>query len=241
MNSLYKKLMEAKGAPQAAASPNSTQLRSAPMNLRSAMQKYAMGGNIDGNEGGVSPQQQAAILASLRSPPPGAMNTGVKSTEGLLASLAGMGTAVNAQPDYRGYAEEPVPFPENLPPMNPFASGNIYPSDQTDPYGEPIAPDLKNPLPREVRSQIQQIDEGYGDRPYPIGVSSDTGEVERMPMFSVEPNYPGPVETPEAKFGSNEGMASLLAKLLNDQSGAGVLRNQDQLMKLIQTLRGPRG
>ena len=38
--------MAEKGAPRAANNPNTTQLRSAPMNLRSAMQKYAVGGGV---------------------------------------------------------------------------------------------------------------------------------------------------------------------------------------------------
>ena len=46
MASLYEQLMASKGAPQAAAAPNSTQLRKAPVSLRSAMRKYAEGGNV---------------------------------------------------------------------------------------------------------------------------------------------------------------------------------------------------
>jgi len=46
MNSLYNRLMAEKGAPRAANNPNTTQLRSAPMSLRSAMNKYAMGGGV---------------------------------------------------------------------------------------------------------------------------------------------------------------------------------------------------
>lgn len=46
MNSLYNRLMAEKGAPRAANNPNTTQLRSAPMNLRSAMNKYADGGGV---------------------------------------------------------------------------------------------------------------------------------------------------------------------------------------------------
>jgi hypothetical protein len=46
MASLYEQLMAAKGAPKAAAAPNSTQLRKAPVSLRSAMRKYAAGGDV---------------------------------------------------------------------------------------------------------------------------------------------------------------------------------------------------
>jgi hypothetical protein len=46
MASLYEKLMAEKGAPRAANAPNQTQMRGAPMNLRSAMQKYAVGGGV---------------------------------------------------------------------------------------------------------------------------------------------------------------------------------------------------
>jgi lysophospholipase L1-like esterase len=46
MPSLYEQLMNSKGAPRASGAPNSTQLHKAPMNLRSAMQRYAEGGDI---------------------------------------------------------------------------------------------------------------------------------------------------------------------------------------------------
>lgn len=46
MPSLYEQLMNSKGAPRASGAPNSTQLNEAPMNLRSAMQRYAEGGDI---------------------------------------------------------------------------------------------------------------------------------------------------------------------------------------------------
>jgi hypothetical protein len=46
MASLYEQLMASKGAPKVAAASNSTQLRKAPMSLRSAMRKYAEGGNV---------------------------------------------------------------------------------------------------------------------------------------------------------------------------------------------------
>lgn len=46
MASLYEQLMASKGAPKAAAATNSTQLRKAPVSLRSAMRKYAAGGDV---------------------------------------------------------------------------------------------------------------------------------------------------------------------------------------------------
>ena len=46
MNPLYNRLMAEKGAPRAANNPNTTQMRGVPMNLRSAMQKYAEGGGV---------------------------------------------------------------------------------------------------------------------------------------------------------------------------------------------------
>lgn len=48
MASLYEQLMASKGAPKAAAATNSTQLRKAPVSLRSAMRKYAAGGDVTG-------------------------------------------------------------------------------------------------------------------------------------------------------------------------------------------------
>ena len=188
MNSLYKQLMAEKGPPQAAPAPNSYQLRSAPMNLRSAMQKYAMGGDIEQTSNGITPEQQAAILASLENRPQGAMGTGVSNPAALLASLGNMDEL-----KYMERKKNSMPVIEDIPEDVPFT--------QPDPQ-------------------------------------TDTGEIDFMPRFSVEPDYPGPVETPEAKFGGNTGMVSVLAKLLGSQGGAGVLQNQDQLMKLLQMLKG---
>jgi hypothetical protein len=258
MNSLYKQLLAAKGAPQAASAPNSSQLRNAPMNLRSAMQKYAMGGDVSESSTGISPQQ-AAILASLKNPPTGAMGMGRTSPTGLLASLGAMGT--------KGPLNNPQPFvPEDVYPMSPPPTKPSYPvldegygdrPYETDPYGEPVpdwmplspydepvAPDLIEPLRRrEIPNPTQtvygepQLDENYG---YPRVTVGDTGEVEQFPPFSTEPDYPGPIESPKSKYGDKAGVASVLAKLIKGQSGAGVLQNQDTLMRLLQTLKGPR-
>jgi hypothetical protein len=46
MKPLYNQLMDSKSAPRVAPKAHSTQLGTAPMNLRTAMQKYAIGGNV---------------------------------------------------------------------------------------------------------------------------------------------------------------------------------------------------
>jgi hypothetical protein len=46
MKPLYNQLMDSKSAPRVAAKANTTQLGTVPMNLRSAMQKYAAGGGV---------------------------------------------------------------------------------------------------------------------------------------------------------------------------------------------------
>jgi hypothetical protein len=51
MNPLYTQLMDSKGAPQVAPKANATQLGTAPMSLRSAMQKYAKGGDVKKSSG----------------------------------------------------------------------------------------------------------------------------------------------------------------------------------------------
>jgi hypothetical protein len=59
--------MASKGAPKAAAAPNSTQLRKAPVSLRSAMRKYAAGGDVgdqgfdDGRDMSRSVMQEAPL------------------------------------------------------------------------------------------------------------------------------------------------------------------------------------
>jgi len=67
MASLYEQLMASKGAPKAAAAPNSTQLRKAPVSLRTAMRKYAAGGDVgdqgfdDGRDMSRSVMQEAPL------------------------------------------------------------------------------------------------------------------------------------------------------------------------------------
>lgn len=63
MASLYEQLMAAKGAPKAASAPNSSQLRKAPVSLRSAMRKYAEGGNVSNVVEDTAPDYSRAYSA----------------------------------------------------------------------------------------------------------------------------------------------------------------------------------
>jgi len=68
MASLYEQLMASKGAPKAAGASNSTQLRKAPMSLRSAMRKYAEGGDVNSFSGEDGRSNQSLSFPQLSDP-----------------------------------------------------------------------------------------------------------------------------------------------------------------------------
>jgi hypothetical protein len=115
MASLYEQLMASKGAPKAAAATNSTQLRKAPVSLRSAMRKYAEGGGV----GSSSPSDAdiaSFVQANINNPQAiaqAAQQYGVSSDA--LARATGYSSGQvndyfgNAGINFGGSRSEPVP------------------------------------------------------------------------------------------------------------------------------------
>jgi hypothetical protein len=124
MASLYEQLMASKGAPKAAEATNSTQLRKAPVSLRSAMRKYAEGGGV----GSSSPSDAdiaSFVQANINNPQAiaqAAQQYGVSADA--LARATGYSSGQvndyfgNAGINFGGSRSEPVPQ-TMTPPMEP--------------------------------------------------------------------------------------------------------------------------
>jgi hypothetical protein len=95
MNPLYNKLMAEKGAPRAANNPNTTQLRSAPMNLRSAMNKYAEGGGVG------SPPPSASDINSF-------VQANIGNPQAILQAAQQYGVSMDALADATGYSSAQI-------------------------------------------------------------------------------------------------------------------------------------
>ena len=165
MASLYEQLMASKGAPKADAAPNSTQLRKAPVSLRSAMRKYAMGGDVEGGttEGGSgnSPeQQQAAMMAALQ-----------------MAQQAQQGTPFGMSPPPRNDFER---FKQDIqPPMRPPEEPR-YEEPRPDPRPEPRYPDEIPPRPRVPDLETPYIAPQQPQGPRTSYRQNDDGSLEEI-------------------------------------------------------------
>ena len=152
MASLYEQLMAAKGAPQAAEAPNSTQLRKAPMNLRSAMRKYAEGGDVEGNNAGVD----FARAAQSGAPFGGLMQAIMAAAQQAQQTTTPSSNPIPYSPGEGGRGI-PTPYPP------PEDKGFYQPP--VDSFPEPRIPDLETPYrPPETRyltPPMPQRDEEY--------------------------------------------------------------------------------
>ena len=128
--------MAAKGAPIAANAPNTTQIRSAPMNLRSAMSKYAVGGEVSTSQ---SPFEE--LLSSYiensgapNVPPPSTIPLTVMPNEGLNEPMLDDKDFYGEVPEYYGnpdliaqnpgFSPDPDPtYPRASPDPNPIDLG----------------------------------------------------------------------------------------------------------------------
>jgi hypothetical protein len=150
MNSLYEQLMAAKGAPRVGGASNTTQMREAPMNLRSAMRKYAAGGGVQG----MTPQPQVP-------PPPqisaSEINNFVQANLGNPQAIADAarqyGVSADALASATGYSGQQIndyfgkaglsPFAPQAPVYNPPPIVNPIPPQKPyydEPIYEPIPP-----------------------------------------------------------------------------------------------------
>jgi hypothetical protein len=148
MASLYEQLMAAKGAPKAAAAPNFTQLRKAPVSLRSAMRKYAAGGDVTNT----APDYSRAYDAF----------GGAGGVNDLRNQFLGMGLDENTIGSIfsKYYAPETSqPAPQTLtppPPEEPRYQPPPPPEPRYEEPPRPIAPDRETPY-RPERLDMPEI------------------------------------------------------------------------------------
>ena len=152
MASLYEQLMASKGAPKAAAATNSTQLRKAPVSLRSAMRKYAAGGDVTDT----APDYSRAY---------GALG-GAESVNNMRNQFLGMGIDENTigsifSKYYAPETSQPAPQTLTPPPEEPRYQPPSPPEEpRYEPRYEepprPIAPDRETPYrpKRPVQPEI---------------------------------------------------------------------------------------
>lgn len=169
MSSLYERLMAAKGAPQAAEAPNSTQLSKAPMNLRSAMSKYAEGGDVEGNNAGVDFAKAAqsgapfgGLMQAIMAAAQQAQQTTTPSSDPIPYSPGEGGRGIPT------YEEPPRLDPRNEPmPYIPGEDGRGIPT----PYPPPEDPGFYQPpvdyipLPRYLTPPMPQRGGGISQQP----------------------------------------------------------------------------
>ena len=156
MASLYEQLMASKGAPKAAAATNSTQLRKAPVSLRSAMRKYAAGGDVTNDTPDYSRAYGAlggaGVVNDLRNQ---FLNMGVD--ENTIGSIFSKYYAPEtSQPTPQ--ALTPPPPPPEPPPEPPLAPRYEEPR-------RPINPDLDTPYiapqqPQGPQTSYRMNDDG---------------------------------------------------------------------------------
>jgi len=178
MNSLYEQLMAAKGAPRVGRASNATQMREAPMNLRSAMRKYAIGGDVQGmtKEQPVPPPPQPSsndinsfVQANIGNPQAiadAARQYGV-SADALASATGYSGQQIN---DYFGKAGlspfapqapvyNPPPTVNPIPPQKPYYDEPIYEPRVPGTNYEPSLPEILRDPRAEIDAEERMRDE----------------------------------------------------------------------------------
>jgi hypothetical protein len=248
MNSLYNRLMAEKGAPRAANNPNTTQLRSAPMNLRSAMQKYAVGGGV-GSPPPSAGDINSFVQANIGNPQAimqAAQQYGVSMDD--LANATGYSSGqINDYFENAGYGtsrSQPIP-PQiagsgtfNVPPRPDIPDESMF----VPPFVPPPSSIPPTFMPNEG---LNEPEVNFGSFvPEYFEKASNSVETENPSMFSPDPN---PIQGRTKNLGPVQGVFNgqtispeLLRKIqesMRDPFGS-QLTQQDELMKLIQLLKG---
>jgi len=220
MNPLYNRLMAEKGAPRAANNPNTTQLRSAPMNLRSAMNKYAMGGDVE------TPPPSASdinnfVQANIGDPQAimqAATQYGVSMDD--LANATGYSSA--QIDDYFGNAGLGFLGTRSVGPTSPYTDPNL--TDEQLRGGPRFTP------PRPGDPNYEPPMAGGGSYDYGTAPSSDYRAIDAARLATQNP--------PQIGFSSIP--PELLQQIMqraNDPFSSQI-NQQDELVKLIQMLKG---
>lgn len=220
MNPLYNRLMAEKGAPRAANNPNTTQLRSAPMNLRSAMQKYAEGGGV-GSPPPSAGDINSFVQANMGNPQAimqAAQQYGVSMDD--LANATGYSSA--QIDDYFGNAGLGSMGTRSTPPQ--LAGSRTF-NVPTDPVPQDYGLADSDPINLGVMDTPQTTEESLS--PYLPRFTPPAASEESLSPYLPKFTPPNSTISPE-----------LLKKIqeMNSPFGSQITQ-QDDLMKLIQMLK----
>ena len=234
--------MAEKGAPRAANNPNTTQLRSAPMNLRSAMQKYAVGGGVG------SPPPSASDINSF-------VQANIGNPQAIMQAAQQYGVSMDDLANATGYSSDqinnyfgnaglgsmgtrPAPVVEGSGFINQTPIPPVMPSE-----GFTMQP---NPVPQEI--DTDPVDSGMYRQPDPVSLG-----VMNTPQTTEESLSPYlPTFTPPASQESlspylptftppNSTIPPELLKMMQERGdpfGSQITQQdqQEKIMKLLQSL-----
>jgi hypothetical protein len=222
MNSLYNKLMAEKGAPRAAPAPNQMQMRGAPMNLRSAMQKYAVGGEIG------SPPPSAGDINNF-------VQANIGNPQAIMQAAAQYGVSMDDLANATGYSSNQIndyfgnaglgslgtsSAASAAPYVDPNLTDEQLQGGPTFTYPEPGDPNYEPPMQTGVPEQSLS--------PY-----LPTYTPPAVPEQSLSPYLP--TYTPPSTSVSPE-MLRKIQESMGNPFGSQIT-SQDELMKLLQSLK----
>ena len=228
MNSLYNRLMAEKGAPRAANNPNTTQLRSAPMNLRSAMQKYADGGGVG------SPPPSAGDINSF-------VQANIGNPQAIAQAAQQYGVSMDDLANATGYSSSQINDYFGNAGLSPF---NVQPAlneEDSGMFNVPPPEDIPlTVMPNEGLNEPEVNSGGFF--PEYRGRMDDPLETQNPSMFSPDPN-PNLTIPNRVKGGNpinpNAGIPRELLEKLAERANnpfSSQITQQDQIMKLLQSL-----
>ena len=237
--------MAEKGAPRAANNPTTTQLRSAPMNLRSAMQKYAVGGGVG------SPPPSASDINSF-------VQANIGNPQAIMQAAQQYGVSMDDLANATGYSSSqiddyfgnaglgsmgtrPAPVVEGSGFINQTPIPPVMPSERLDIPPQPAdipSTVMPNEGLNEPEVNFRDFVPEYREK------ASNSVETENPSMFSPDPNPSLPIPS-RTKGGNpidpNTGIPIELLKKLAERANdpfSSQITQQDELMKLIQLLKG---
>jgi hypothetical protein len=207
MNSLYNKLMAEKGAPRAANAPNQTQMRGAPMNLRSAMQKYAVGGGVG------SPPPSAGDINNF-------VQANIGNPQAILQAAQQYGVSMDDLANATGYSSGQIDDYFSNAKLGNFGTKPVPSVEGSGTFNVPPPEDIpQTVMPNEGLNELEYpVDSGMYRQPDPVSlgmmnkpVTTENSSISLELLRKIQENMGNP-------FGSQ-------------------VTSQDELMKLLQALK----
>lgn len=191
--------MAAKGAPKAANSPNSSQMRLAPINLQSAMRKYAEGGGVQ-----ALPQPQTPPLTQVSAADiSDFVQANLNNPQAIAAATQKYGVSAEALSNATGYSSQQINDYFNNAGLNPFDVGMPSPINRYKPEQMPQRPDMppQMQMPERPKKPIDPVGEPQ-IYDYTMPVFPEKNQ-QNSDFYGVSPgSLPG---TPDPDFNSKYG------------------------------------